>query len=378
MDITVNDSTLTYPTTGIIIKKITISSISIDPLKRIANFTVSYWNGTVLLGQETKTYNATYTMLMTTQPTLKSISMSVITTYNTTITLNTTPYTIDTTLFPYFTSGLTIYYKKIDPSIISLEVPADLSNYQKIDNAMFTQSANNGKIDIFYTINSIQYNITEVTSSSKPTAGITTIYYNSDRSKISLTMDSTFYDKLSQADTISVRSVQQNLLQQTQTYSYVNIPTPIYKPSLSPNLPTLPSLTIYYNPATISDISLTNTGVYNQQKPATFFSVVQDTQDTNKYIFSNINYTVDNKNITLSNKTLTGPLNSTNLPSLYCNPLNTSDISLTQSATEDYKNLLTFLNDPVNTASISPLIKKLYTSFSTKNVTINNNTIIIQ
>lgn len=373
MDITVNDSTLTYSTTGIIIKKITISSISIDPLKRIANFTVSYWNGTVLLGQETKTYNATYTMLMT-QPTLKSISMPVITTYNTTITLNGTQYTIDTTVFPYFTSGLTIYYNQTDPSMISL---TPTQNYIQFDNAMYTSAEirSPGRIDIFYTIDSIQYNITGVLSSSKPTAGITTIYYNSGRTKISLTMDSTFYEKsqLSQADTISVRSVQQNLLQQTQTYSYVNIPTPIYKPSS-----TLPSLTIYYNPATISDISLTNVGVYTQQKTATFFSVVQDKQDTSKYIFSNINYTVANINITLSNKTLTG-LDSTNLPPLYCNPLNQSDISLTQSTPDDYNKLLTFLNDPLNIVSISPLIKILNTSFSTKNVTNNiNNTIIIQ
>ena len=378
MDITVNDSTLTYLTTGISIKKITISSISIDPLKRIANFTVSYWNGTVLLGQETKTYNATYTMFMTTQPTLKSISMPVITTYNTTISLTLTGgqpilYTIDSTVFPYFTSGLTIYYNPTDPSMIKLEQG---QGYTQFDNAMYTQGATNDTIDIFYTINTIRYNITGVTSSSsKPTAGITTIYHNSAKNKISLTMDSTFYDKyqLSQSDRILVRSVQQNLLQQTQTYSYVNIPTPIYKPSS-----TLPSLTIYYNSVTISDISLTNLSGYIQTT-ATFFSVVQDTQDTNKYIFSNINYTVGSRNVTLSNKTLTG-LDSTNLPSLYCNPLNTSDISLTRSATEDYKNLLTFLNDPVNTntVSISPLIKTLNTSFSTKNVTINNNTIIIQ
>ena len=375
IDTSTADPSIIY--NSITVKKITISSISIDPLKRIANFTVSYWNGTVLLGQETKTYNATYTMLMTTQPTLKSISMPVITTYNTTITLNGTQYTIDTTVFPYFTSGLTIYYNPTDPSMISLELIQG-QGYTQFDNAMYTQGAND-TIDIFYTINTIRYNITGVTSSSKPTAGITTIYRNSAKNKISLTMDSTFYDKyqLSQSDTISVRSVQQNLLQQTQTYSYVNIPTPIYKQSS-----TLPSLTIYYNPATISEISLTNAGVYTQQKTATFFSVVQDTQDTSKYIFSNINYTVANKNITLSNKTLTGPLDSTNLPSLYCNPLNTSDISLTQSTSlGEYNNLLMFLNDPVNTntASISPLIKKLYTSFSNKNVTINNNnTIIIQ
>lgn len=80
MDITVNDSTLTYSTTGIIIKKITISSISIDPLKRIANFIVSYWNGTVLLGQETKTYNATYIQQIT-QPVLKSLSVPSMTSY---------------------------------------------------------------------------------------------------------------------------------------------------------------------------------------------------------------------------------------------------------------------------------------------------------
>lgn len=142
--------------------------------------------------------------------------MPVITTYNTTIKLILTGsqsknYSIDTTLFPYFTSGLTIYYKINDPSIIRLEVPAqaDLLNYQKIDNAMYTSGNLFTGIDIFYTVNSIQYNITGVTSSSKPTAGITTIYYNSDKSKISLTMDSTFYDKyqLLQTDTILVRSV---------------------------------------------------------------------------------------------------------------------------------------------------------------------------
>ena len=65
MDIIVTDQNLKYLLTDISIKKITISSISIDPLKRVANFTVSYWNGTLLLGQESKTYNATYTSPIT-------------------------------------------------------------------------------------------------------------------------------------------------------------------------------------------------------------------------------------------------------------------------------------------------------------------------
>jgi hypothetical protein len=373
MDITVNDPNLTYLTTGISIKKITISSISIDPLKRIANFTVSYWNGSVLLGQETKTYNATYTMAMTTQPTLKSISMPVITTYNTTITLNNIAYTIDTTLFPYFTSGLTIYYKTTDPSIISLE---PIAGHTQFDNAMFTSGDRPSSIDIFYTIGSIQYNITGILSpSSKPTAGITTIYYNSDRTKISLTMDSIFNDKyqLIQSDTILVRSVKQNL-PQTQTYSYVNISTPIYKSS-----DLLPSLNIYYNPDNISDISLKRVGVYTTGPiTARFFSVVKDSTN---YIFSNINYAVGNKNITLS-KTINVQLDSTNLPdlsSLYCNPLNQSDISITPSNPDDYTKLLTFLNAPATLGSISPLIKILNTSFSTKTVTIddNSNKIII-
>lgn len=375
MDIDTSNASPIITYNNITVKKITISSISIDPLKRIANFTVSYWNGTVLLGQESKTYNATYTL--PTNPTLNSISMPVITTYNTTITLTLTGgqpilYTIDTTLFPYFTSGLTIYYNPTDPSMISL-VPTQ--NYIQFDNAMYTSDNRSTGIDIFYTINTIQYNITGVTSSSKPNAGITTIYYNSNKSKISLTMDSTFIDKyqLSQTDTISVRSVQQNLLQQTQTYSYVGISTPIYKPSSS-----LPSLTIYYNPATISDISLTSSGVYTQTTTATFFSVVQDV-DTSKYIFSNINYKVSDRNVTLSNKTLTGPLNSTNLPGLsqlYCNPLNQSDISPTQSTSDDYNKLLTFLQTNPTSDTISPLIKTLNTSL-TKNATINNNTISI-
>jgi hypothetical protein len=313
---------------------------------------------------------------MATQPTLKSISMPVITTYNTTITLNGTSYTIDTTLFPYFTSGLTIYYKTTDHSIISLEPTA---GYTQFNNAMFTSGDRPSAIDIFYTIDSIQYNITGiVSSSSKPTAGITTIYYNSDRTKISLTMDSIFNDKyqLIQNDTILVRSVKQNLLQKTQTYSYVNISTPIYKSS-----DLLPSLNIYYNPDNISDISLTRGGVYTDGPIiARFFSVVKDTPN---YIFSNINYTVGNKNITLSNKTLTGQLNSANLPdlsSLSCNPINQSDISITPSNPDDYTKLLTFLNAPATQTTISPLIQILNTSFVNKTVTIddNSNKIIIQ
>ena len=48
IDTSTADPSITY--NSITVKKIKISSISIDPLKRIANFTVSYWNGTIFLG----------------------------------------------------------------------------------------------------------------------------------------------------------------------------------------------------------------------------------------------------------------------------------------------------------------------------------------
>jgi hypothetical protein len=98
----------------IIINKISISSISIDPLKRIANFTVSYWNDSVLLKQESYTYKATYTTEIS--PTLKSISVPSMTSYAITInaTIDNKIYTplSFTSPFPYLTSGLTIHYSQ--------------------------------------------------------------------------------------------------------------------------------------------------------------------------------------------------------------------------------------------------------------------------
>ena len=418
MDITVNDTNLAYLTTGISIKKITISSISIDPLKRIANFTVSYWNGTIFLGQESYTYKATYTSEIS--PTLKSISVSSTTSY--TITINATightpPYTplYFTSPFPYLTSGLTIYYSQIDPSIISFDLTSSTSYtsvspkdnitnmytytgdfgtftlstnytgsgtipYLSITNASYsfvdTSNVDTSNIRVFYTVNDIQYNV-KIASNLPCRAGITTLYKNSDN-LLSVTTDPTNFNiplSIATTDTLTVKSEPNTSVSnspiQTNIYNTYDT-TPIYK-----SVSALPTLTIYYNQNNISDISSTQTGNYTSSATAVSFTSV--TFKVDSYQFSNLSYTATNKNgisviVTFQSKQLSiTSLAAIDPAKIGCNPLNTSDIGFLDDET-NYKNLISIiLSTPKpTTANATTQITSLINTLKNKTVSIDS------
>jgi hypothetical protein len=339
----------------IIINKISISSISIDPLKRIANFTVSYWNGPVLLEQESYTYKSTYTKSIIQQPRLKSISVSFITSYTITIdaSINTPsgrrsyPNKQITSPYPYLTyltnnnlsplspnnGNLTIYYNKNDPSIISID---SFLNSESLTHVSYAYGGND-KLSVFYTVNDVQYNV----NINQPSthlfchAGITTLYTNSDYSDISLTTNSIYAIpfQIGGSNTLTVQSVPSTRLNvpntQTNIYEGYDI-RPFYKSVLA-----LPTLKIYYNPDNISDISTTNTTPYIRTATGVTFTsatLITESLLLFTYQFSNLSYTANNSSttnptviVTFQNKQLTtnSPLDSAQL---FCNPLDTSDI----------------------------------------------------
>ena len=422
MDIDTSNASPIIAYNNITVQKITISSISIDPLKRIANFTVSYWNGTVLLGNESYTYKATYIQSITTPPVLKSLSVPSTTSYTITInaTIGGTPYIpplVFTSLFPYLTSGLTIYYNQIDPSMISLVSTStsynsmardtrvfpnkytytgsfgtfvSLTNYASpfdntgsgsipylsIANASYSfVDANN--IRLFYTVNDVQYSviITQPTPSLLCRAGITTLYKNSGN-LLSVTTDPINYNiplQIGTNDTLNVKSEPNTTVSNPaiQTNMYDTIP--IYK-----SVTALPSLLIYYNPNNISDISATSTPPYTETAYKVFFTSVTFIKDSpTTYQFTNLSYSTSNTsnstNVTFQSKQLTITSSQIEPAQIYCNPLNTSDIGFQDETNKvNYDNLISIMSttSTPTTTQFSNLIKTFNT---TKNKTVSMN-----
>lgn len=380
MDITVSDQNITY--NSITVKKITISSISIDPLKRIANFTVSYWNGTVFLGNESYTYKATY--IQPIQPVLKSLSVPSTTSY--TITINATigskqyyqpPFT---SLFPYLTSGLQIYYNQ--KGDISLELSTDISTLTTASYAYGGKLNNRDMLSIFYTVGDVQYNVKIEQPVVQPKlchGGITTLYTNSGNSSLSVTTDPINFNIPVPigTNTLNVQSepntTVSNSAIQTNIYNGYEA-TPIYK-----SVSALPTLSIYYNPNNISDISASSS---NPSNPYTliarnvfFTSVTFKSTDT--YQFSNLSYTALNTNgtsviVTFQSKQLTITSQIEPAP-IYCNPLNTSDIGF-QDEPANYKNLISIMSStptPTPTTTSSQIYTLIQTFNTTKNKTVS-------
>lgn len=417
MDIDVSSSTtLTYSNTNIPIKKITISSISIDPLKRIANFTVSYWNGSILLGQESYTYKATYTTPINSPPTLKSISVPSMTSYTITINanINNKEYTAlsFTSPFSYLTSGLTIYYSQIDPSIISIvsantsytsmtytdvtvnrvvtrtyiytgsfgtfkstvnyASPSDNTGsgtipYLSIANASYS-FVDASNIRVFYTVGDVQYSV--ITGQPTPSllcrAGITTLYTNSDN-KLSVTTDPFNFNiqlQIETNDTLNVKSEPNttvyNSAIQTNIYNGYEA-TPIYK-----SVSALPSLSIYYNQNNISDISVTNASPYTFTASNVSFTSVIFIKDS-LYQFTNLSYVANNVTVTFQSKQLQIASSAIDSSIICQNPLNTSDIGFQDDKT-NYDNIISIMSS-TPTPTTTQFYNLIKTFNTTKNIT---------
>lgn len=414
MDITVNNANLTYLATNIPIKKITISSISIDPLKRIANFTVSYCNDRVFLGQELYTYKATYIQSITQQPTLKSIYLNSTTSFytitiNATISGTPTPQLSFTSPFPYLTSGLTIYYSQIDPSIISLESAStpytsveytditrnyiytgsfgtfkSTANYEyssgipylSIENASYSYVDTNN-IRVFYTVNDTQYNVIKE-STLTCRAGITTLYTNSDN-LLSVTTDPINFNIPLQIGTNDILTVQSepnttvsNSFAQTNIYDIITI---------NKSVSTLPTLSIYYNPNNISDISATQTENYSSFQPTTASFTSVTFNSFNNYQFSNLSYTATNKSgtsviVTFQSKQLSITSSQIEPIQICCNPLNTSDIGF-QDDTTKYDNLISIMMSSTSMPTSMPTLANRMSALINTFNTIRNKTVSI-
>jgi hypothetical protein len=423
MDITVNDANLTYLATNIPIKKITISSISIDPLKRIANFTVSYCNDRVFLGQELYTYKATYIQSITQQPTLKSIYLNSTTSFYT-ITINAkiggipTPQLSFTSPFPYLTSDLTIYYSQIDPSIISLDSTSNtsytsmskdtrvipnkytytgdfgtftlLTNYASpsdntgsgtipylsIENASYSYVDTNN-IRVFYTVNDTQYNVIKE-STLTCRAGITTLYTNSDN-LLSVTTDPINFNIPLQIGTNDILTVQS---EPNTTVSNYPIQTNIYDIiTINKSVSALPTLSIYYNPDNISDISATQTENYSSFLPTTASFTSVTFNSFNNYQFSNLSYTATNKSgtsviVTFQSKQLSITSSQIEPIQICCNPLNTSDIGF-QDDTTKYDNLISIMMSSTSMPTSMPTLANRMSALINTFNTIRNKTVSI-
>jgi hypothetical protein len=417
MDIDTSNASPIITYNNITVKKITISSFSIDPLKRIANFTVSYWNGTVFLGQESYTYKATYIQPIT-QPVLKSLSVPSMTSYAIKINakIGGTTYTIPpfTSLYPYLTSGLTIYYSQIDPSIISL-VPAttsynsmtidtraipnkytytdtgsfgtfvSLTNYASssnntgpgtipylsIANASYSfVDTNTNNIRVFYTVGDVQYSV--ITGQPTPSllcrAGITTLYKNSDN-VLSVTTDPFNFNiplQIGTTDTLNVQSepntTVSNSAIQTNIYIYNGYEaTPIYK-----SVSVLPSLSIYYNPNNISDISVTASSTYTLTASSVSFTSVIFIQES-LYQFTNLSYIVNNVTVTFQSKQLQIASSAIDSSIICQNPLNTSDIGFQDDKT-NYDNIISIMSS-TPTPTTTQFYNLIKTFNTTKNIT---------
>ena len=134
----------------------------------------------------------------------------------------------------------------------------------------------------------------------------------------------------------------------------------------------LPSLSIYYNPNNISDISATLVETYTPVY-ASFTSVTFKAH--NSYQFSNLSYTAVNTNgtsviITFQSKQLTiasSAIEPDPASQIYYNPLNTSDIGFQDDPT-NYNNIISIMSLPISDTATK--ISNLINTFNT----IKNNT----
>lgn len=198
MDITIGTSRSTtnlYFSNGIIstsgsglsISKISISSIQIDPIKRIATFTIIFWasNGDtfISLGQKTYTCNSTYTLPVTTTIFDVSSTPSIYQLYIITVSdsNNKILFTFNSQ-FPYYStnSNLFIYYRTNAPHNFTGPTGSGytIPGYFPTLLDKYTASTNAKSIDLWYTVNNIQYLKKNVKNTNLQSSGNITAFYS--------------------------------------------------------------------------------------------------------------------------------------------------------------------------------------------------------
>jgi hypothetical protein len=246
--------------------------------------------------------------------------------------------------------------------------------YSSIANASYS-FFETGKIRVFYTVNDVQYNV-KIASNLPCRAGITILYKNSDN-LLSVTSDPTNFNTPVPIETLelNVKSEPSIIVSNSAIQTNIYDTTPIYKP-----VSALPTLTIYYNPNNISDISATQTENYTS--PATTASFTSVTFNSfNNYQFSNLSYTATNKSgtsviVTFQSKQLSITSSQIEPIQICCNPLNTSDIGF-QDDTTKYDNLISIMMSSTSMPTSMPTLANRISALINTFNTIRNKTVSI-
>jgi hypothetical protein len=248
--------------------------------------------------------------------------------------------------------------------------------YLSIENASYSYVDTNN-IRVFYTVNDTQYNVIKE-STLTCRAGITTLYTNSDN-LLSVTTDPINFNIPRQIGTNDILTVQS---EPNTTVSNSCIQTNIYDIiTINKSVSALPTLSIYYNPDNISDISATQTENYSSFLPTTASFTSVTFNSFNNYQFSNLSYTATNKSgtsviVTFQSKQLSITSSQIEPIQICCNPLNTSDIGF-QDDTTKYDNLISIMMSSTSMPTSMPTLANRMSALINTFNTIRNKTVSI-
>jgi len=382
------------------VTKISISSIQIEPLKRIASFTISFWasnkpnDNSIFLGQKSYNSNSTYTVPII-NPTIFSLTS-----------FQTSPefYTISikdnsknnvctfTSLFPYYdiNSDLYVYYNPntpwefTGPTGINMDLPG--LSFSKVDKYT-TSSSDINSIDLWYTTpNGIQYLRTNVAGTNLKPKGTIKYLYSTDPNKItgtpSVTMDSIHPYQFNMPVDYCVRSELQTNSQSSYTITlngYTNSIQTSNIPVIGPKglqgkfnnfnfynqLITGPSGTTgTYSSAQFLDYTLYTgyTGVKNLQNGSNGLTGYYYTgySGTTGYRLANLKYTPNISNTTvIIPSVIVSDISDPTIIQYYSNPLNSNDIGIMDSSYSIYNSILSMLQSTGPTGSfINTILEK--------------------
>jgi hypothetical protein len=347
------------------VTKISISSIQIDPLKRIASFTISFWgsnktnDNSIFLGQKSYSCNCTYTVPII-NPTVFSI-----TTYQNGPQL----YTISikdnkngivctfTSLFPYYdtNSDLYVYYDQNTPWQFTgptgiNDGPTGMS-FSKVDK--YTSSANISNIDVWYTTpNGIQYLRTNVAGTNLKPKGTIKFLYSTDPNNLtgpsgpSVTTDSNYLYQFNMPDNYYVRSELQSSQSSYTTIKLNGYTNTIQKSDISVIGPT--GLGGKFN--NFNQLITGPTGTTGTYSSAQFLNY----SGLTGYKFTNLQYTpnITDTTVIMPSVIISDVSDSTISAQYYSNPLNSNDIGIMDTTSYNvYNAILSMLQSTGPTGS---------------------------
>jgi hypothetical protein len=360
------------------VTKISISSIQIDPLKRIASFTISFWasnktnDNSIFLGQKSYSCNCTYTVPInatvfnvTTQqngPQLYTISIKddkngIVCTF--------------TSLFPYYdtNSDLYVYYDPNTPWQFTGPTgngPTGMS-FSKVDK--YTSSANISNIDVWYTTpNGIQYLRTNVAGTNLKPKGSIKFLYSTDPNNLtgpsgpSVTTDSNYPYQFDIPDNYYVHSELQSSQSSYTTIKLNGYTNTIQKSNISVIGPSgLGGKFNNFNQLITGPTGTTGTYSSAQFLNYTLYTSVQNGSSgltgyytgATGYKLANLHYTPNIKDTTvIIPSVIVSDISDPTPPQYYSNPLNSNDIGIMDTTSYNvYNAILSMLQSTGPTGS---------------------------